>query len=525
MQLFRTSSSSSTEPGTPALGTELAGFRLERMIGRGSASVVYEATQISLDRRVALKLFPGGSPRSGGQLEWPEHPNVVSLYAAGPSEHGYFVAMQLVRGRNLAQLLDTRRPTPADLLSVVSDVAAALDSAHRSGIVHGAVGPRSVMVDEEDWHGLLSDFGLGSADATRESDLFAFAALVHDCFGRKVRALEGEPSSAEAIVQVAQGALPAPGPARRPRRRTALVGAAVAAALAAGATVAVLAGSGGHPQRTTPPLDGLVAIGSALPATGVASVDCGGRPRSGASEPCTVVQTKLGGHPLAAPSNGVIRKWAVRGAQGELALQVLRKRKQRIYLVARTEYSLIRDKGPHVLPANLPVRKGDLVGVAVAPGAAIGVRRASGATTRRRFGPADVSAGRFDRSAGMGLGQELLLRAEYIPGARWRPAGLVTGQAAARATGGRQLDVLELQGNLSVVAVNALGRIEVDLFAGTRRIARLPLTGASQSGRLASLYTLRLRFGRPIVRVVWRNPDGLVSHDYTAGERSLVPLD
>src|SRR5689334_8734399 len=102
----RTSSSSSTE---------VAGFRIERELGRGPRAVVYEATQLSLGRRVALKLFD--DPPVSGELSWPEHPRVTSLYGAGPCGRGYFVAMQLVRGPSLAELRG------GDRLHLLGDVA------------------------------------------------------------------------------------------------------------------------------------------------------------------------------------------------------------------------------------------------------------------------------------------------------------------------------------------------------------------------------------------------------------------
>src|SRR5690242_16568637 len=101
MRPSRTSSSSSTEL-VPELGAELSGFRLERLIGHGRESVVFEATQLNLERRVAFKLIP--ERPDGARLRWPEHPHVVSLYAAGPCEYGYFVAMQLIRATSLAKL-------------------------------------------------------------------------------------------------------------------------------------------------------------------------------------------------------------------------------------------------------------------------------------------------------------------------------------------------------------------------------------------------------------------------------------
>jgi Protein tyrosine and serine/threonine kinase len=498
MRPSRADSSSSTEPTVP-------GFRLERLIGRGATTTVYEATQLSLDRRVAVKLFPKGPgiEQRVRRLRWPEHPNVVSLYAAGPCEHGYFVAMQLIDGTSLAE----RKLGRARTLRVLRDVGAALDAAHAAGVVHGGLTARSVLVDQGG-RGFLSDFGLGLVDATPASDRAAFAALVHDCLGGEPPALE---ASAAAIVRSAEGALPR-------RRRWAWAAAAVGVAATAGMVVAI---DSNEPEQAPPLLHGAAAIGSPLPTDGVRSVDCSGRPPSGAAEPCGLIQTRLQGRPVTPGSGGVVRRWEVRGARGELALQVLRRHGDSLFMVARTPYLAVPDEGLHVLPANLPVRAGDLVGLSVAPGATVGVRDAGGAAVARRFGPADVSAERFER----GFDEELLLRVEYVPGASWRPAGLLTGQAAARAAAGRELDALEPEPGVRLAAVSVAGRIVVDLHSRGRRVARLSVRDADPAGRLGSLTTQRVRLGKTIVRLSWRNPDGLVSHYYAVGARSLAPLD
>jgi hypothetical protein len=188
------------------------------------------------------------------------------------------------------------------------------------------------------------------------------------------------PSTAEAIVGSARDAVRV-----RPAGRRAVAALAVLAAIAIVAGLVV--SSSDDRGQLLDPLPHSVVLGSSLPASGIRSVDCSGSAPSGASEPCVVAQTRLGDRIVAARSAGVVRRWAVRGARGELALEVLRRRGSSTYLVARTPYSLIRDEGVHLLSANLPVRAGDLVGLAVAPGAGVGVRRVDGAITRRRVGP------------------------------------------------------------------------------------------------------------------------------------------
>src|SRR5215207_6090462 len=126
------SSSSSTEAGALGPVSELAGFRIERLIGRGSRGTVYEATQVNLDRRVALKLLQpdAGVAERLGRLRWPEHRNVVSLYAVWTCLHVQYVAMQLVRGSTLAKLQTSGKLAPGRAIQVLNEVAMALDAAH-----------------------------------------------------------------------------------------------------------------------------------------------------------------------------------------------------------------------------------------------------------------------------------------------------------------------------------------------------------------------------------------------------------
>ena len=204
-----------------ATGTTIAGYRVDGILGTGGMGVVYEATQLSLRRTVALKvLAPHLSSDSAFAARFRreamlqaalEHPSIVTVYEAGDSEDGLFLAMKLVRGTNLKQLiLDGLAPRRA--LDLLEQIAAALDTAHDAGLIHRDVKPQNMLVDHED-RAFLADFGLtkgasergitrtgqymGSLDyvspeqikgepLSSRSDLYAFATVLYECLAGEV---------------------------------------------------------------------------------------------------------------------------------------------------------------------------------------------------------------------------------------------------------------------------------------------------------------------------------------------------
>src|SRR3954467_9937380 len=131
--------------------------------------VVYEATQLSLDRTVALKLLAtnlGDDPafrerfrREGLLQAGLEHPNIVTVYEAGESEHGLFMAMRLVRGPNLKDMILSRELDAGRTLRILRPIAEALDSAHEAGLIHRDIKPQNILVGSPD-RASLADFGL-----------------------------------------------------------------------------------------------------------------------------------------------------------------------------------------------------------------------------------------------------------------------------------------------------------------------------------------------------------------------------
>jgi hypothetical protein len=153
-------------------GDTLGDYRVEELLARGGMGVVYRATQLSLDREVALKvivpeLAEDPEYRSRFQREAMlaasiNHPNVVPVYEAGEEGGLLFLAMRLIVGIDLRHLLQQEGPLPpARAAHMISQVAAALGAAHARGLVHRDVKPANVLDEPAAGdHVYLTDFGL-----------------------------------------------------------------------------------------------------------------------------------------------------------------------------------------------------------------------------------------------------------------------------------------------------------------------------------------------------------------------------
>ncbi|MEA2297744.1 MAG: hypothetical protein QOF77_680 [Solirubrobacteraceae bacterium] len=136
--------------------------------------MVYRATQLALDRTVALKLIAPGlavDPAfrrrfqdEARLLARIDHPHVVAVHEAGEAEGRLFVSMRWVEGPNLAELLEeTAGLSIARALSIVGQVASALEATHARGLVHRDVKPANILIEPREGieHAYLSDFGIG----------------------------------------------------------------------------------------------------------------------------------------------------------------------------------------------------------------------------------------------------------------------------------------------------------------------------------------------------------------------------
>ena len=220
----------------PMIGRVLDGrYRIESRIARGGMAMVYKATDVRLDRTVAVKVMHAAlaedpefverferEARSAARLS---HPNVVAVFDTGDDHGTLYLVMEHVPGRTLRDLIRHEAPfTPARALAILEPVLRALSAAHGAGMIHRDVKPENVLLVGDD--AKVVDFGLaravnsetqhtatggvligtvsylspelvvdGSADA--RADVYAAGVLLYEMLtGRK-------PHQAESPIQVA----------------------------------------------------------------------------------------------------------------------------------------------------------------------------------------------------------------------------------------------------------------------------------------------------------------------------------
>jgi serine/threonine protein kinase/outer membrane protein assembly factor BamB len=162
---------------TPAAPSRLGDFRIVREVGRGGMGVVYEAEQISLRRRVAVKVLRFGAvadetamqrfQREAETVAHLHHTNIVPIFAIGAEAGVHYYAMQFIEGRDLSELArrgdglgDESGPLePRRIADWGLQAAEALAHAHRRGVIHRDIKPSNLILDHDGriW---LTDFGL-----------------------------------------------------------------------------------------------------------------------------------------------------------------------------------------------------------------------------------------------------------------------------------------------------------------------------------------------------------------------------
>jgi serine/threonine protein kinase len=175
-------------PRVVKIGDIIGGtFRIEAELGRGGMGVVYRATDLTLDREVALKIMMADrwpaearphlfeifdrEARATAKLS---HPSIVSLFHTGDDHGLLYLVLELLRGESLQARIERAMPSPAEAADIVEQILHGLVHAHDQGILHRDLKPQNVFVCEDGRVRLL-DFGLASLQDRVDPDKIAAA--------------------------------------------------------------------------------------------------------------------------------------------------------------------------------------------------------------------------------------------------------------------------------------------------------------------------------------------------------------
>lgn len=203
----------------PLIGTQLANFRVERMLGQGGMASVYFGQDIKLHRPVAIKVLdkryknhPAYAARFVNEArmmaKW-HHENIIQIYYSDDEQGFPYYVMEFVDGQDLGEIIhlyqqEGKLMPITEVLRIGNATANALDYAHRHGVIHRDVKPSNILISN-DGRVLLGDFGMAlevrdgsqgnifgsphyispeqarrSADATPQSDIYSLGVILYE---------------------------------------------------------------------------------------------------------------------------------------------------------------------------------------------------------------------------------------------------------------------------------------------------------------------------------------------------------
>jgi len=162
-----------------APGSKLGPYEIVGLLGAGGMGEVYRARDTRLDRTVAIKILPQGLSdntvlrqrfdREARAISSLNHPHICALYDVGHHDGTDYLVMEYLEGESLAARIEKGTLSTAELLRYASQIAEALDKAHREGIVHRDLKPGNVMLTKAG--AKLLDFGLAKAGEVLQGDI------------------------------------------------------------------------------------------------------------------------------------------------------------------------------------------------------------------------------------------------------------------------------------------------------------------------------------------------------------------
>ncbi|MGC8874711.1 MAG: Stk1 family PASTA domain-containing Ser/Thr kinase [Chloroflexia bacterium] len=155
-------------------------YELEQLLGQGGMAQVYRARDRVLGRSVAVKVlrpeyandvsFVARFQREARAAANLVHPNIVSVYDVGQDGNQHYIVMEYIAGRTLKEWIRERAPLPVDMaLRIAEEVCAALEYAHRHGIIHRDIKPQNILLDEDGEVVKVADFGIAKSRLDPES--------------------------------------------------------------------------------------------------------------------------------------------------------------------------------------------------------------------------------------------------------------------------------------------------------------------------------------------------------------------
>lgn len=173
-----------------ATGSQVDGrYRIVRRLGSGGMADVYCAEDTHLGREVALKVlhrrfaqdqeFVERFRREAKAAAGLSHPNVVGVFDRGEHEGTYYIAMELLSGRTLKQIMSEEAPLPQEqVIDLGSQILKAAGFAHRGGVIHRDFKPHNVIVDEQG-RAKVTDFGIARAGASEMTETGSIMGTAH----------------------------------------------------------------------------------------------------------------------------------------------------------------------------------------------------------------------------------------------------------------------------------------------------------------------------------------------------------